>query len=83
MIVEQEKFAVMGYNRVLCGPCSKRTDQGLQCVYTGELEKKRARQTYISKLETRIQQLESPQYSEKGHGSGRTPVDNTAIADTW
>ncbi|CAI7607099.1 unnamed protein product [Penicillium palitans] len=60
----------------VCGPCSKRTDQGLQCVYTGELEKRRARQTYISKLETRIQQLESPQHSEKGHGSEWTPQTN-------
>lgn len=26
----------------VCGPCIKRSDQGVQCVYTGEPEKKRA-----------------------------------------
>lgn len=26
----------------VCGPCAKRVDQGSHCVYTGELEKKRA-----------------------------------------
>ncbi|KAH8425056.1 Zn(II)2Cys6 transcription factor domain-containing protein [Aspergillus melleus] len=26
----------------VCGPCVKRSDQGVQCVYTGEPEKKRA-----------------------------------------
>jgi hypothetical protein len=30
--------------------------------------------SYISRLETRIQELESPQHSEKGYGSDYTPV---------
>ena len=27
---------------VVCGPCAKKADQGVQCIYTGEPEKKRA-----------------------------------------
>ncbi|CAI7630663.1 unnamed protein product [Penicillium glandicola] len=59
----------------VCGPCSKRIDRGLQCVYTGEFAKRRARQSYIHRLETRIQQLESPQISDKDHGSERMPAN--------
>nr|XP_001394041.2 C6 transcription factor [Aspergillus niger CBS 513.88] len=44
----------------ICGPCAKRVDQGSQCVYTGELEKKRAVRNYIESLESRIKHLESP-----------------------
>ncbi|GKZ24112.1 hypothetical protein AbraIFM66951_008925 [Aspergillus brasiliensis] len=44
----------------VCGPCAKRVDQGGQCVYTGELEKKRAVRNYIESLESRIKHLESP-----------------------
>lgn len=34
----------VAYHPIVCGPCTLRTDQGAQCVYTGELEKKRAMQ---------------------------------------
>ncbi|PWY91705.1 C6 transcription factor [Aspergillus sclerotioniger CBS 115572] len=43
----------------VCGPCSRRVDQSTQCVYTGELEKKRAVRNYIASLEDRIKHLES------------------------
>ncbi|KAK1138868.1 hypothetical protein N8T08_001739 [Aspergillus melleus] len=45
----------------VCGPCMKRSDQGVQCVYTGEPEKKRAVRNYIATLESRIRHLESPE----------------------
>ncbi|PWY62062.1 hypothetical protein BO83DRAFT_373171 [Aspergillus eucalypticola CBS 122712] len=54
------RSVVTGDNPVLCGPCAKRVDQGGQCVYTGELEKKRAVRNYIESLESRIKHLESP-----------------------
>ncbi|RAL01245.1 transcription factor domain-containing protein [Aspergillus ibericus CBS 121593] len=44
----------------VCGPCARRVDQTTQCVYTGELEKKRAVRNYIASLESRIKHLESP-----------------------
>ncbi|KAJ5614870.1 hypothetical protein N7528_008524 [Penicillium herquei] len=47
----------------VCGPCSKRPRP--TCVYTGELEKKRATQSYISRLEDRIKELESPDPVER------------------
>ncbi|GLA09489.1 hypothetical protein AnigIFM60653_011818 [Aspergillus niger] len=53
----------------ICGPCAKRVDQGSQCVYTGELEKKRAVRNYIESLESRIKHLESP-YSLYNGGEG-------------
>ncbi|KAJ6031000.1 hypothetical protein N7540_001732, partial [Penicillium herquei] len=46
----------------VCGPCSKRPSS--ICVYTGELEKKRATQSYISRLEDRIKELERPDQAE-------------------
>ncbi|KAG2420492.1 hypothetical protein HFD88_000104 [Aspergillus terreus] len=57
----------------VCGPCTKRADQGVRCVYTGEPEKKRAVRNYIASLENRIKHLESPGYhpanlsSDPGH----------------
>ncbi|GES66788.1 C6 transcription factor [Aspergillus terreus] len=57
----------------VCGPCTKRADQGVRCVYTGEPEKKRAVRNYIASLENRIKHLESPGYhpanvsSDHGH----------------
>ncbi|KAJ5100107.1 hypothetical protein N7532_007108 [Penicillium argentinense] len=56
----------------VCGQCSRRSDDS-QCVYTGELEKRRATQTYISSLEDRIKKLESPNASERASQSGLTP----------
>ncbi|KAL4898080.1 C6 transcription factor [Aspergillus ambiguus] len=44
----------------VCGPCTKRADQGVRCIYTGEPEKKRAVRNYIASLESRIKHLESP-----------------------
>ncbi|KAB8233880.1 transcription factor domain-containing protein [Aspergillus alliaceus] len=44
----------------VCGPCRKKADLGVRCVYTGEHEKKRAVQDYIASLESRIKNLESP-----------------------
>ncbi|KAF5862209.1 hypothetical protein ETB97_011914 [Aspergillus alliaceus] len=44
----------------VCGPCRKKADLGVRCVYTGEHEKKRAVQDYITSLESRIKNLESP-----------------------
>ncbi|CAG8365171.1 unnamed protein product [Penicillium salamii] len=34
----------------VCGPCSKRAELGVQCNYTGELEKRKANQLYGSLL---------------------------------
>ncbi|RAK86342.1 hypothetical protein BO79DRAFT_153862 [Aspergillus costaricaensis CBS 115574] len=63
------RSAVTGDNPVLCGPCAKRVDQGSQCVYTGELEKKRAVRNYIESLESRIKHLESPRsFYDSGEG---------------
>ncbi|KAH2074078.1 hypothetical protein KXW40_001995 [Aspergillus fumigatus] len=42
----------------VCGPCMKRSDA--RCVYTGELEKRRAVRNYIASLESKIRHLESP-----------------------
>ncbi|PLB35594.1 transcription factor domain-containing protein [Aspergillus candidus] len=44
----------------VCGPCTRRPDRGNECNYTGEPEKKRAVQSYIARLESRIKHLESP-----------------------
>ncbi|KAE8388695.1 hypothetical protein BDV23DRAFT_195028 [Aspergillus alliaceus] len=44
----------------VCGPCRKKADLGVRCVYTEEHEKKRAVQDYIASLESRIKNLESP-----------------------
>ncbi|RAH57691.1 C6 transcription factor [Aspergillus piperis CBS 112811] len=63
----------------VCGPCAKRVDQGSQCVYTGELEKKRAVRNYIESLESRIKHLESPR-SFYDSGEGR-PVQSYDSSD--
>ncbi|CAG7920223.1 unnamed protein product [Penicillium olsonii] len=57
----------------VCGPCSKRTDHGAQCNYTGELEKRKANQIYISNLETRIKELEGAEGSQESR-KGPTPI---------
>ncbi|KAJ5676459.1 uncharacterized protein N7477_002092 [Penicillium maclennaniae] len=49
----------------ICGPCGRKPDHDNRCAYTGELEKKRATQTYILTLEDRIKQLESSLVSKR------------------
>ncbi|RDW76781.1 transcription factor domain-containing protein [Aspergillus mulundensis] len=77
-----------------CGPCSKRVDKGAQCRYTGEPEKKRAAENYITTLENRIKALEGPGpvyvpgFSEAngfrgwGHDSIGTPTQQSGPTET-
>ncbi|KAL2863384.1 transcription factor domain-containing protein [Aspergillus lucknowensis] len=53
----------------VCGPCAKRMEYGVRCNYTGEPEKKRAVRNYITSLENRIRNLESPGQGRSGAGS--------------
>ncbi|KAJ5160993.1 hypothetical protein N7492_006385 [Penicillium capsulatum] len=48
----------------VCGPCNRRSEDRARCIYTGELEKKRATQSYIARLENRLHQLGSPRTSD-------------------
>ncbi|XRM42332.1 hypothetical protein ABZX51_005556 [Aspergillus tubingensis] len=62
----------------VCGPCAKRVDHGSQCVYTGELEKKRAVRNYIESLESRIKHLESPRsFYDSGEGGPAQSYDGS------
>ncbi|KAJ5818968.1 hypothetical protein N7474_004559 [Penicillium riverlandense] len=66
----------------VCGPCAKRTGREVQCVYTGEQEKKRAVQTYIASLENRLKVLESPRSSKTGETASHSPERGLTSGNT-
>ncbi|KAL4899620.1 hypothetical protein BDW74DRAFT_189000 [Aspergillus multicolor] len=70
-----------------CGPCMKRADRGARCRYTGEPEKKRAAESYITSLENRIKDLEGagpvyvPGFSE-ANGLRQAGTPNKTLGST-